>query len=503
MKKAKVAILVSAALVAGLVLGSVGIASAATSRRRRRRRSVPGSAWSPAGGRIARRRRRQADRARPRPTSTPSARPASRSRRSRTRRASRPTRSWPRRSRPARPRSTRRSRPARSRRPRPTAMYDRMDDRIPTARERAPLRPAVTAPVRAASRPAAAVGGGMAAAAVPGLALGSVAAAASRQRIARGGPRTRVPPLCARRHARAHDELANRRRVTTMARTILVVDDNPKIVEVLSAYLTAEGFEVVTAADGPSALAAVARRVPDLALLDIMLPGVDGIELTRRFQREHDLPGHPRHGAHRRDRPPHRSRGRRRRLHHQAVQPARGRRARQGGAAPGRARRPRRDGRGRCASATSRSTRAAAASRSTGRPVELTRTEFDILATMARTRARLHAHAAHGGRPGRRVRGLRAHDRRAREEHPPQARRRPAEPALHPDGLRRRLQAGGRRDEAPAARSRCSSRCSSVALAVASGSSGSSRARALDARSRGYLATLPQPAGRAWAPGGA
>jgi two-component system alkaline phosphatase synthesis response regulator PhoP len=75
-----------------------------------------------------------------------------------------------------------------------------------------------------------------------------------------------------------------------MPRTILIADDNPKIVEVLTAYLTAEGFEVVTAADGPSALQAVAERVPDLALLDIMMPGIDGIELTKRFQREHGLP---------------------------------------------------------------------------------------------------------------------------------------------------------------------------------------------------------------------
>jgi len=75
-----------------------------------------------------------------------------------------------------------------------------------------------------------------------------------------------------------------------MARTVLVADDNPKIVEVLSAYLTAEGFDVVTASDGPSAAAAVAERVPDLALLDIMMPGIDGIELTKRFQREHGLP---------------------------------------------------------------------------------------------------------------------------------------------------------------------------------------------------------------------
>lgn len=75
-----------------------------------------------------------------------------------------------------------------------------------------------------------------------------------------------------------------------MSREVLVVDDNEKIVEVLAAYLEQEGFAVRTAADGPSALAEVAHSVPDLALLDIMLPGIDGIELTKRFQREHGLP---------------------------------------------------------------------------------------------------------------------------------------------------------------------------------------------------------------------
>lgn len=75
-----------------------------------------------------------------------------------------------------------------------------------------------------------------------------------------------------------------------MARRILVVDDNEKIVEVLSAYLKAEGFEVDSAVDGDGALAAVERATPDLALLDIMLPGVDGLELTRRFQREQGFP---------------------------------------------------------------------------------------------------------------------------------------------------------------------------------------------------------------------
>ncbi|MDI6712716.1 MAG: response regulator transcription factor [Anaerosomatales bacterium] len=75
-----------------------------------------------------------------------------------------------------------------------------------------------------------------------------------------------------------------------MKKTVLVVDDNEKIVEVLAAYLQAAGYDVVTAHDGEGALAAVREKRPDIALLDIMLPGVDGIELTRRFQREHDLP---------------------------------------------------------------------------------------------------------------------------------------------------------------------------------------------------------------------
>lgn len=75
-----------------------------------------------------------------------------------------------------------------------------------------------------------------------------------------------------------------------MARTILVADDNPKIVEVLDAYLRADGFDVITAADGEAALEAVSQRVPDLALLDVMMPGLDGLELTRRFQRDHGVP---------------------------------------------------------------------------------------------------------------------------------------------------------------------------------------------------------------------
>ncbi len=67
--------------------------------------------------------------------------------------------------------------------------------------------------------------------------------------------------------------------------TILIVDDNKKIVEVLAEYLKAEGFATLAAYDGPAALEAADRHRPDLALVDIMLPGVDGLEITRRLQR--------------------------------------------------------------------------------------------------------------------------------------------------------------------------------------------------------------------------
>lgn len=67
-------------------------------------------------------------------------------------------------------------------------------------------------------------------------------------------------------------------------RTVLVIDDNVKIVEVLAEYLHAEGFDTLTATDGNEGLALAEAQRPDLALVDIMLPGIDGIELTRRFQ---------------------------------------------------------------------------------------------------------------------------------------------------------------------------------------------------------------------------
>ncbi len=73
-------------------------------------------------------------------------------------------------------------------------------------------------------------------------------------------------------------------------KTILVVDDAPNIVELLRLYLEGAGFATVTAADGPAALDAFRQHRPDLVLLDLMLPGLDGFEVCRAIRRESDTP---------------------------------------------------------------------------------------------------------------------------------------------------------------------------------------------------------------------
>lgn len=70
---------------------------------------------------------------------------------------------------------------------------------------------------------------------------------------------------------------------------ILIVDDEPSIVNLISAYLKPEGYQVLTATDGPSGLKAAQTLKPDLIILDIMLPGMDGIELLTRLRREADV----------------------------------------------------------------------------------------------------------------------------------------------------------------------------------------------------------------------
>lgn len=70
---------------------------------------------------------------------------------------------------------------------------------------------------------------------------------------------------------------------------ILVVDDEPSIMKLVTAYLKPEGYEVLTATDGPSGLKAALTFKPDLVVLDLMLPGMDGIELLSRLRRESDV----------------------------------------------------------------------------------------------------------------------------------------------------------------------------------------------------------------------
>jgi DNA-binding response OmpR family regulator len=69
-----------------------------------------------------------------------------------------------------------------------------------------------------------------------------------------------------------------------MPQTILVVDDEPEIVKVLRGYLEKAGFRVAAAGDGRQALAQHLREKPDLVLLDLNLPGMDGIEVARRMR---------------------------------------------------------------------------------------------------------------------------------------------------------------------------------------------------------------------------
>ncbi len=70
----------------------------------------------------------------------------------------------------------------------------------------------------------------------------------------------------------------------TLRRKILIIDDEPDIVEFVEYNLTKEQFDTATAADGLSALRAVRESPPDLVLLDLMLPGLDGLEVCRRLK---------------------------------------------------------------------------------------------------------------------------------------------------------------------------------------------------------------------------
>jgi DNA-binding response OmpR family regulator len=73
-------------------------------------------------------------------------------------------------------------------------------------------------------------------------------------------------------------------------RTIVVVEDEETIASAVVARLRREGFQVEAAGDGPAGVALVGRIHPDLVVLDLMLPGFDGLEVCRRIQEEHPVP---------------------------------------------------------------------------------------------------------------------------------------------------------------------------------------------------------------------
>ena len=72
--------------------------------------------------------------------------------------------------------------------------------------------------------------------------------------------------------------------------TVLVVEDEPKITELLELYLERDGYQVTIASNGASALEMFRRQAPDLVLLDINLPEVDGLEVCRQLRRESSVP---------------------------------------------------------------------------------------------------------------------------------------------------------------------------------------------------------------------
>ncbi len=73
-------------------------------------------------------------------------------------------------------------------------------------------------------------------------------------------------------------------------RTVLVVDDEPEIVRILRDYLERAGFAVITASDGEAAVAMARRHRPDLVLLDLTLPSLDGLDVARELRRDAEVP---------------------------------------------------------------------------------------------------------------------------------------------------------------------------------------------------------------------
>ena len=74
------------------------------------------------------------------------------------------------------------------------------------------------------------------------------------------------------------------------SKSILVIEDEPSIAEVVSLYLRRAGYQVQTLGDGQAALEALERHIPDLVVMDLMLPGLDGYSLTRWLRDRSQVP---------------------------------------------------------------------------------------------------------------------------------------------------------------------------------------------------------------------
>ena len=75
-----------------------------------------------------------------------------------------------------------------------------------------------------------------------------------------------------------------------MAKTVMVVDDEPRLVSLIETYLIQFGYQVLKAYDGEEALKIAEQKSPDLIILDIMMPKVDGYEFLRRYRQAANTP---------------------------------------------------------------------------------------------------------------------------------------------------------------------------------------------------------------------
>jgi two-component system, OmpR family, alkaline phosphatase synthesis response regulator PhoP len=78
--------------------------------------------------------------------------------------------------------------------------------------------------------------------------------------------------------------------IKMMSKKVLVIDDEPKIVEICKDYLKAGGYEVITASDGAQGLTKARLQKPDLIVLDLMLPGMNGLDICRSLRQESNVP---------------------------------------------------------------------------------------------------------------------------------------------------------------------------------------------------------------------